>query len=109
MRPYWGADDETVAHLGHNERALDPAVVVDRGLVASRDRFGDQRPQAVVAFADRVLRQRMSTRLHAVGDACSRQFFWDEHNGFIASMTRVAMAMKSWLSAFMVCAEGFIH
>src|SRR6476661_5026397 len=69
VRPHGRADDETVAHLGDNERALDPAVVVDRGLVASRDRFGDQRPQAVVAFADRVRRHRMPTRLHAVGDA----------------------------------------
>ena len=61
----WGADDETFAHLGHDPRALDAAVVVDRGLLASQDRFGDQCPQAVVALANLVLRHRMPTGLHA--------------------------------------------
>src|SRR6476619_7892298 len=74
VRPGGGADDEAVGHLGDNPRAFDAAVVVNGCLVASRDRFGDQRPQAVEAFSDLVLRHRMPTRAHPVGDALHREF-----------------------------------
>ena len=39
-----GADDEALGHLSHDAEAFDAAVVVDRGLLASHDRFGDQCP-----------------------------------------------------------------
>ena len=39
------------------------------GLVASQDRFGDRRPQAVAALANLVIRHRMPTGLHPVCDA----------------------------------------
>ena len=71
---------KTFAHLGHDARILQAAVVIDRGLVTSHDPSGDQHPQPVVAFADLVLRQRMSTGLHPVGDAAHRELSTDEHD-----------------------------
>jgi hypothetical protein len=37
-----GVDDESVGHRSHDAGAFAAAVVVDRGLRASHDRFGDQ-------------------------------------------------------------------
>jgi hypothetical protein len=80
VRSGGGADDEAFAYLGNDARALDGAVVVDRGLVASRDRFGDQRPQPAGALANLVLRHRMSTCLPLIGNGDHRQVLADEHD-----------------------------
>jgi diacylglycerol O-acyltransferase len=49
-------------------------------LLAAHDRFGDQRPQAVIALANLVLRHRMSTGVHPVSDTLQRQILGNQRH-----------------------------
>lgn len=65
--------------LRHNLRPGHARIVVNRCDVDDSDRFGDQGPDPVVALADLLLGNGMSTGGHPVPHALDRQRFGDEH------------------------------